>query len=136
MTTPAAKGGLARDRRLRRLSQICLTLPGASRKLMADHAIFQLRDRPFAYFLSDHDKDGITAVCCRAARGENEDRAHREPARFYLPRYIGKRGWFGLRLDLGRIDWREVGELVVVSHALAGARTTPRSSRAGRTRAP
>jgi len=107
------------DPRLLRLSALCLALPDAARELQADCAIFRVRKKPFAYFLADHDKDGITSVCCRAALGENEDRARRDPARYYLPRYIGKRGWFGLRLDRGRIDWTEVGELVAASHALA-----------------
>jgi predicted DNA-binding protein (MmcQ/YjbR family) len=127
------RSGLDAEPRLVKLTGICLALPGAARELLADHAIFRAHGKPFAYFLADHDKDGITSVCCRAAGGENEDRARREPLRFYLPRYIGKRGWFGLRLDLGRIDWREVRELVTASHALTDAKTGSRNSRAGRT---
>jgi len=110
--------GLDADPRLLRLSTLCLALSGASRELRADCAIFRVRKRPFAYFLADHDKDAITSVCGRATQGENEDRARRDPARYYLPRYIGKRGWFGLRLDRGRIDWTEVAQLVAASHSL------------------
>jgi hypothetical protein len=42
----------------------------------------------------------------------------RAPDRFYLPRYIGRRGWCGLRLDLGDIDWNEVKVLAAVSYNL------------------
>jgi hypothetical protein len=41
-----------------------------------------------------------------------------DPNRFYLPAYIGPRGWAGLRLDVGAIDWDEVGELVADSYRL------------------
>jgi hypothetical protein len=41
-----------------------------------------------------------------------------QPERFYLPAYIGPRGWVALRLDRGKIDWEEVGELVTGSYRL------------------
>jgi hypothetical protein len=34
-----------------------------------------------------------------------------QPDRFYLPAYIGSKGWVALRLDLAEIDWDEVTEL-------------------------
>jgi len=40
------------------------------------------------------------------------------PARFYLPAYIGPRGWIALRLDTGKVDWDEVAELVMGSYRL------------------
>ena len=43
----------------------------------------------------------------------------RFPERYYLPAYIGARGWFGLRLDRGAIDWREVSNIVDLSYCLA-----------------
>ena len=57
---------------------------------------------------------------------------HREPRRFYLPAYIGARGWFGLRLDRGRIDWREVAELIARSWSLAAPKTLARARAAAR----
>ena len=39
-----------------------------------------------------------------------------DPAKFYLPAYIGPRGWVGLRLDIGEVDWDEVKELVTGSY--------------------
>jgi hypothetical protein len=61
----------------------------------------------------------------RSELGENLDRARREPERFYLPAYIGRRGWFGLRLDRGRVRWREVAEVIERSYRL----TAPKSLR-------
>lgn len=103
---------------LRPLSKICLSLPEAVRKDLNDHADFRVRGKVFAYFLNNHHGDGIVSVCCKSALGENVDRASREPERFYLPAYIGHRGWFGLRLDLGAVDWLEVRNLVELSYDL------------------
>ena len=101
------------------LSKICLALPEAVRRDLNDHADFRVRGKVFAYFLNNHHGDGIVSVCCKSELGENVDRASREPERFYLPAYIGHRGWFGLRLDLGAVDWDEVRNLVELSYDLA-----------------
>ena len=106
------------DPRLVRLTEICLALPEASRQDSGSHASFLVRKKTFTYFLDNHHGDGIVAVCCKAALGENADLAAAEPARFYLPAYIGPKGWVGLRLDKGKVDWSEVAELVVGSYRL------------------
>lgn len=106
------------DSRLVRLAAICLALPEAARQDSGQHVQFLVRGKKFAYFLADHHGDGIVAVCCRAAPGENEARVAADPGRFYLPAYIGARGWVGLRLDLGAIDWAEVAEMVAYSYRL------------------
>lgn len=100
------------DPRLTRLTSICLGLPEATRELSGSHATFRVRGKTFAYFLSDHHGDGIVAVTVRAAPGENADWIRHDPARFYMPAYIGPRGWLGLRLDVGKVDWNEVKEFV------------------------
>jgi predicted DNA-binding protein (MmcQ/YjbR family) len=103
---------------LRQLSKICLSLPEAARRDLNEHADFRVRGKVFAYFLNNHHGDGIISVCCKSALGENVDRASREPKRFYLPPYIGPRGWFGLRLDGEAVDWSEVRNLVELSYGL------------------
>ncbi|HEY6329698.1 MAG TPA: MmcQ/YjbR family DNA-binding protein, partial [Blastocatellia bacterium] len=40
------------------------------------------------------------------------------PERFYMPAYVGSRGWVGLRLDLDSIDWDEVAGLLTGSYCL------------------
>jgi hypothetical protein len=111
------------DARLKRLSVICMKLPEAERTLRGDHANFSVRGKVFCYFLNNHHGDGIVAVCCKSALGENVDRVSRDPRRFYLPAYIGSRGWFGLRLDLAHIEWTEVRAIVESSFRLAAPRT-------------
>ncbi|MEM7017006.1 MAG: MmcQ/YjbR family DNA-binding protein [Pseudomonadota bacterium] len=111
------------DPRLTRLVELCLALPEAIRQASGDHATFRVRKKPFAYFLNNHHGDGIISVCCKAELGEHEERASREPERFYVPPYIGPKGWFGLRLDRGDIDWGEVATLTERSYCLAAPKT-------------
>ena len=104
--------------RLARLTKIALALPEAKRELHGSYASFLVRKRTFAYFLNNHHGDGIVAVTCKALPGENAALASAQPKRYYLPAYIGPRGWVALRLDLGKIDWDEVRELLLGSFLL------------------
>ena len=108
----------AEDRRLVRLTKICLSMPEATRQLQGSHASFQVRKRIFAYFLNNHHGDGIVAVTAKVLPGDNQALAAAQPVRFYLPAYIGPRGWVALRLDAGKIDWEEVRDLVATSYRL------------------
>ncbi len=116
--TSDRKAALGEHPLLRQLSKVCLSLPEATRRDLNAHADFRVRGKVFAYFLNNHHGDGIISVCCKSALGENVDRASREPARFYLPPYIGPRGWFGLRLDGEAVDWSEVRNLLELSYGL------------------
>lgn len=100
------------------VSCICLALPEATCERSGSHATYRVRKRVFAYFLDNHHGDGIVAIACKTAMGEHEEMARQDPERFYLPAYIGVRGWVALRLDRGEVDWREVEELATASYRL------------------
>jgi predicted DNA-binding protein (MmcQ/YjbR family) len=101
-----------------RLVRLCRTLPEATVTDHGPHLGFQVRGRTFAWFVDDEHGDGRMAVLCKAPPGENQGLVVSDPHRFYLPRYVGKRGWVGLRLDLQDVDWGEVAELVADSYRL------------------
>ena len=103
------------DPRLVRLSTLCLALPETARELQGDHSSFRVRKKVFAYFLNDHHGDGIVSVCAKVLPGDNTTLISAQPARFYMPAYIGPKGWVALRLDRGAVDWKEVAELVETS---------------------
>jgi phosphoribosylglycinamide formyltransferase-1 len=106
------------DPRLTHLTKIALALPEARRQIYGSHAQFLVRKKTFAYFLDNHHGDGIVAVTCKVLPGDNKALADAQPRRFYLPAYIASRGWVALRLDVGKIDWDEVRELLLGSYAL------------------
>src|ERR1035438_7287559 len=112
------KKAYTKDGRLARLMKICLALPEAIQEPAARHAAFLVRKHTFAYYLNDHHGDGIVSVCCKVLPGDNEALIAAHPARFYMPAYIGPRGWVALRLDVSGLDWNEVAELVVGSYKL------------------
>jgi hypothetical protein len=108
----------AEERRLVRLTKICLALPEAVRECHGSHATFLVRKRVFAYYLNDHHGDGIVSIACKVLPGDNTALAAAQPGRFYLPAYVGARGWVALRLDVGEVDWDEVAELAKGSYRM------------------
>jgi hypothetical protein len=115
------------DRLLARLEKLVLALPEATCERGPQHATFVVAgNKKFAYFLNDHHGDGMIAVSMRAAPGENTALVASDPDRFYLPAYLGPRGWIALRLDRGRVDWVEVGELVTDGYLLAAPKRLAR----------
>ncbi len=112
------KKAFTKDGRLARVMKICLALPEAVQETAGRHATFLVRKSVFAYYLNDHHGDGIVSVCCKVLPGDNEALVAAHPDKFYLPAYIGPRGWVALRLDVSGLDWNEVAELVVGSYKL------------------
>jgi len=113
---------MAEEERLRRVTEIALALPGAVRETMGAHAGFKVKKKVFAYFLNDHHGDGIVGIWCKVLPGENAALIAANPKRFYMPAYVGPRGWVGLRLDVGRVSWSEMKELVGMSYSLVAGK--------------
>ena len=114
----------AEDPRLARVTKICLAFPGTGRKMHDSHAQFLVGKKTFAYFLNDHHGDGIVSITGKVLPGENQALVAAQPRRFYLPAYMGPRGWVALRLDVGKVDWDEVSELMKCSFQLVAPRRT------------
>jgi len=114
------------DPRLTRLTEIALILPEVSRELYGSHASFLVRRKPFAYFLDNHHGDGIVGFTCKVMPGENNALVAAQPRRFYPPAYLASRGWVALRLDVGRINWTEVRDLLIGSYLLLAPKTLAR----------
>ena len=106
------------DPRLTRVTEIALALPDVTRQIYGSHAQFLVRKKTFSYFLDDHHGDGIVAVTGKVLPGDNKALVEAQPHRFYLPAYVASRGWVALRLDVGKIDWDEVRELLLGSYTL------------------
>lgn len=108
----------SKDSRLARLSEIALALPETSRETFGSHAAFNVRKKKFAYYLENHHGDGIVGVTCKVLPGDNDALIRSDPARYYAPAYLAHKGWVALRLDVGKIDWNEVSDLLLTSYHL------------------
>jgi hypothetical protein len=96
------------DEALARVREICLGLPGVSeRPSHGSPAFFVDGKRTFAMFLDDHHGDGRLAIWCAAPEGAQALLVASDPERYFVPPYVGHRGWIGLRLDRDA-PWEEV----------------------------
>lgn len=115
------------DRRLAKLTEICLSLPEATRQISGRHAGFRVRKRTFAYFLDDHQGDeGIVGVVFKPGWDKGTEDPPVDPELLYEPAYVGARGWVGLHLDAGPIDWAQVADLVTESYLLVAPKRLAR----------
>ena len=91
-----------RDRTLKRIREVCLALPETSERLSHGAPTFFVRGkRAFVMVLTDHHGDGRFAIWCAAAPGMQAMLVEADPERFFVPPYVGHRGWLGVRLDRG-----------------------------------
>jgi hypothetical protein len=114
-------------------------LPNAVVERNGKHASFKADGKTFAWFLDDHHGDGIVCVCVKVDPEEKEMLLELDPKRYLRPAYVSRFGWLSLRLDLGRVDWKEIGERLRESYRIAAPRKLVKqldgveNGRAGRT---
>ena len=95
-----------------RLVEICRAFPEANAEVAgAEHMAFRIRKRIFAYYLFDHHGDGMIAFTCKSSLSEQRRLVRDDPDRFFVPAYLGSKGWVAIRLDLDEVDWDIVSEL-------------------------
>jgi hypothetical protein len=102
----------------RRAIEICSGLPEVTQE-GERHLGFSVKNKRFAWLLDDHHGDGRLALNCKAPPGESAALAERHPERFFVPSYLGARGWIGLWLDTDAVDWEEVERVVFEAWLLA-----------------
>jgi hypothetical protein len=112
-----AMGPKQRERTLERIREICLGLPETSERLSHGAPTFFVRGKKaFLMVLTDHHGDGRFAIWCAAGDGIQSLLVGADPERFFVPPYVGHRGWLGVRLDRG-LDWNEVAGIAEDAYA-------------------
>ena len=106
-----------------RLRAICLALPEAGEKEAWGDPTFRVRGRIFAM---EKRGDGRISLWCKAPPGSQEILVGADPRRFFVPPYVGRKGWIGLRLD-DDPDWDEVAVVVKRSYRLIAPKRLARS---------
>jgi hypothetical protein len=106
---------------LDKIREICLALPQTTERLSHGAPTFFIQGkRSYLMFLNDHHGDGRLALWCAAAPGAQADLVASNPACYFVPPYVGYRGWVGVRLDRD-LSWEEIGEVVADAHATIGS---------------
>ena len=97
-----------------RLRAICLALPEAVEKAAWGDPTFRVRDKIFAM---EKRGDGRVSLWCKAPLGSQMVLVGADPERFFVPPYVGHKGWVGMHLDR-RVRWSEVAIVVARSYHL------------------
>lgn len=97
-----------------RLRAICLAHPEATEQETWGDPTFRVRGKIFAM---EKRGDGRSSLWCKAPPGAQAVLVGADPAPFFVPPYVGHRGWIGLRLD-AEVAWDEVADLVADSYRM------------------
>ena len=103
---------------LQRLRAAALALPEAEERVSHGRPWFAVPGRPaFAVYGGGTRNPGKVmhpqAVLVHV--DDDERPARLQDPRFFVPAYLGPRGWLGMDLDLAGTDWTEVAELLDAS---------------------
>lgn len=108
---------------LEHVRETAMALPEVSERLSHGAPTFFIRGKKvLAHLFDDHHGDGRLAIWCAAAPGVQAELVEQEPNRFFVPPYVGHRGWIGLRLDIDP-DWDEVAGILEDAYRLVAPKT-------------
>jgi len=126
---PKAPGSC--DAVLERIRTICLALPQTSERLSHGAPTFFVRGkRAFLMVMTNHHGDGRFAIWCAAPEGMQQALVDADSEKFFVPPYVGHRGWLGVRLDR-LLDWDELTGIVEDAFAEVAPRTLVERAVAG-----
>jgi predicted DNA-binding protein (MmcQ/YjbR family) len=91
--------------------EVCLSFPEAEEVRSHGSPNFRVRGKTFASYTVNHHGDGRVALWLNAPRGAQEMHVSAEPKYFFVPPYVGPRGWLGVHLDKG-VSWKRIAALV------------------------
>lgn len=99
---------IAGEDALNRLRAICLAFPDAAEEAAWGDPTFRVRHKIFAtYKVGDRRR----SVWCKAPFGAQDILVDADPERYFIPPYVGHRGWVGVRLDVA-VDWEQLTEIL------------------------
>jgi len=113
-------------KRKKRLIALCRELPQAEATpvgLKQEHLQLKVRGKTFGYYSYDHHHDDRIALWCRGAPGEQGRLVEEDPKRFFVPAYLGKKGWVAVRLDGAKVDWSEIAYLLRTAYRLSAPKS-------------
>ena len=104
------------DSPLERVRRLCLALPEVSERPSHGAPTFFIREKKtFVTYVDNHHGDGRLAIWCNAPPGLQGSLVDEDPVRFFVPPYVGVRGWVGARLDRDP-DWARIEDLILLAY--------------------
>lgn len=107
---------------LERVRRVCLALPEALEQEAWGAPTFRVRKRIFAMFAAagNHHGRGRDGLWLAAPLGVQEIVVRAEPDKFFVPPYVGVKGWIGVRVDA--VADEELRSLAVQSYCIVAPR--------------
>lgn len=89
-----------------------MALPEVTERLSHGAPTWFVRDKSVfvTFWQNGHHDLGFPHLWCAAPPGAQADLVRAEPQRFFVPPYVGHRGWLGVRID-ATVDWDELAGL-------------------------
>jgi len=114
------------EEHLRRVRQICSTLPDTTEKLSHGEPTFFAGKKVYVMFSNNHHDDGHVAIWIPAAPNLQEMLIHTSPEKYYKPPYVGVRGWIAIELD--RVSDEELTSHILEAWRLIAPKPSKRIS--------
>jgi predicted DNA-binding protein (MmcQ/YjbR family) len=104
---------------IQRLREVCLALPEAFEKEAWGECTFRVTGGSmFAMTDNNHHQSGHVAVWVKAPPMVQEILVNSDAKRFFVPPYMGPKGWVGVRLDY-TANWEEVAGILNDGHIMS-----------------
>ena len=95
---------------------VCLAFPQVEERVGHGMPDYKVAGKTFAMLAVNHHGDGRIALWLHAPPGAQQLHTHGEPALYFVPPYVGPRGWLGVQLDKGN-DWGTIAQRVREAYA-------------------
>jgi hypothetical protein len=95
-------------------------LPGVTERASHSAETWFVNGRVLAYFCNDHHGDNRIALWLPAPDGAQAMLVDSSPEVYFVPPYVGKGGWVGVRLDRDAA-WGEIEVMLEGAHTMISA---------------
>lgn len=110
--------------------EVCGSFPEVEHKRSHGMTDFRVRGKPFATYALNHHGDGRTALWLRMPKATSPRFDSGDADCFFVPPYVGTRGWIGIHLDKS-LSWSRIAALVSDAYRHVApaslAKTAPRA---------
>jgi hypothetical protein len=117
----------AADEHIARVRRICARFSGTTERLSHGEPTWFVAKKTFAMFDNNHHNDGHIAVWLPVEPGIQATLLKTAPDKFFMPPYVGVRGWVGIALE--RVDDEELSEYLARAWQLIAPKRLQESTR-------
>ena len=91
--------------------EVCLSFPDTEEVLSHGSPDFRVSGKNFATYVINHHGDGHVALWLRSPPGAQQLYTEMEPEYYFVPPYVGPKGWLGVELNTG-LSWKGIATRV------------------------